>query len=131
MSLRKNLTACTLAILLPLTGIAQSAHAGMIGLEQLQQASRSAAGDDARTKVLEALGRADIVAELERQGVAPDAARERVALLSDSDAQRLAAEIDSAPAGGIIGAIVTVFFVLLITDILGFTKIFPFTRSIR
>jgi hypothetical protein len=31
----------------------------------------------------------------------------------------------------VIGTIVFIFVVLLITDILGFTKIFPFTRSIR
>ena len=30
-----------------------------------------------------------------------------------------------------IGMIVFIFLLLLITDILGFTKIFPFTRSIR
>jgi len=43
----------------------------------------------------------------------------------------MASQIENAPAGGIIGAIVLVFLVLLLTDILGFTKIFPFTRSIR
>ena len=31
----------------------------------------------------------------------------------------------------VIGVILFVFFVLLVTDILGFTKVFPFTRSIR
>ena len=46
-------------------------------------------------------------------------------------AARLAGQIDQAPAGGIIGVILFVFFVLLVTDILGFTKVFPFTRSIR
>jgi len=36
------------------------------------------------------------------------------------------------PAGGeILGILLTVFIVLLITDILGFTKVFPFTRSIQ
>jgi hypothetical protein len=33
--------------------------------------------------------------------------------------------------GEILGAIVLVFIVLLITDILGYTKVFPFTRSIK
>ena len=41
-------------------------------------------------------------------------------------------QLDNAPAGGdILGVVLTVFFVLLITDILGLTKVFPFTRSIR
>lgn len=34
-------------------------------------------------------------------------------------------------AGDVLGVLLTVFIVLLITDILGFTKVFPFTRSIR
>ena len=45
---------------------------------------------------------------------------------------RIGVQIDSAPAGaGIIETAVFVFLVLLVTDILGFTKVFSFTRSIR
>jgi hypothetical protein len=69
-----------------------------------------------------------------RFGVDSDQAVERVAALSDEEVQRLAEKIDSTPVGaggGVIGAVVFVFLVLLVTDILGFTKIFPFTRSIR
>ena len=45
----------------------------------------------------------------------------------------LAGQIESLPAGGadVLGVLLIVFLVLLLTDILGFTKIFPFTRSIR
>ncbi len=36
------------------------------------------------------------------------------------------------PAGGdVLGVLLTIFIVLLVTDILGFTKVFPFTRAIR
>lgn len=131
MKLAKPLLTAALVVALPFTAFTQSAQAAMIGVEQMQAASRSADGDAARAQVLEALSRADVVAELERQGVSPEAARERVAALSDADAKRLAEEVDKAPAGGIIGAILLVFFVLLLTDILGLTKVFPFTRSIR
>jgi hypothetical protein len=31
----------------------------------------------------------------------------------------------------VVGAIVFIFVVLLVTDILGLTKVFPFTRSVR
>ena len=75
--------------------------------------------------------RADVQARLEKLGVNATDARDRVASLTDEDAARLAGQIDQAPAGGIIGVILFVFFVLLVTDILGFTKVFPFTRSIR
>ncbi|HVJ23762.1 MAG TPA: PA2779 family protein, partial [Burkholderiales bacterium] len=52
---------------------------------------------------------------------------------TDAEAAELAARIDDLPAGGIgiVGAILVVFLVLLLTDILGYTKIFPFTRSAR
>ena len=60
-----------------------------------------------------------------------------VAPLSDEEAAQLARQIDNLPAGAdagigpIVGAIVLVFLVLLITDLLGLTKVFPFTRPIR
>ncbi len=127
----KSMVATALVITLPLGGFIQTAQASMIGVEQMQQASRTSEGEAARARVLEALSRADVVAELERQGVSPEQAQARVASLSDSDAQLLAQTVETAPAGGIIGAILLVFFVLLLTDVLGFTKVFPFTRSVR
>ena len=109
-------------------GFVQTAQAAMIGTEQVAQA-RSA--DAARAQLNEAFARADVQARLQALGVDSTDARERVAALTDDEALRLSGEIDKAPAGGIIGAILFVFFVLLVTDILGFTKVFPFTRSIR
>lgn len=55
----------------------------------------------------------------------------QAALIPTEEAGRLAEQIDSAPAEGIIGAILLVSFVLQVTDILGLTKAFPFSRSIR
>jgi hypothetical protein len=52
--------------------------------------------------------------------------------MSDSEVAQLAGRIDQAPAGGeVLGLLFTVFIVLLITDIMGLTKVFPFTRSVR
>ena len=52
--------------------------------------------------------------------------------MSDSEVAQLAGRIDQAPAGGdVLGILFTVFIVLLVTDIMGFTKVFPFTRSVR
>ena len=69
-------------------------------------------------------------------GVNPTEAIQRVATLSPSEVSRLSQEIDKAPAGGdgvgaILGTALLVFLILLITDILGFTKVFPFTRSVN
>ena len=112
-------------------GFVQTAQAAMIGTEQVAQASTARSADEARSQLNEAFARADVQARLQALGVGTSDARERVAALTDDEARRLAGEIDKAPAGGIIEVILFVFFVLLVTDILGFTKVFPFTRSIR
>ena len=82
------------------------------------------------------LDRADVRAALERQGVSPDEAKARVNAMSDDEVERLAARFDSLPAGGsgfetflVIGFLL--FVTLLITDILGFTKVFSFTRPAK
>jgi hypothetical protein len=73
---------------------------------------------------------------LERHGVSAQDAKARVAALSDDEAERLAAKIDSLPAGGngfetVLWLAFLVFLILLITDILGYTKVFPFTRPAK
>lgn len=85
-----------------------------------------------RERVASFFSRDDVRKALEEQGVAPQAAIDRIAALSDEEVQQLATRIDEAPAGGnILGILFTVFIILLVTDILGLTKVFPFTRSIR
>ena len=86
---------------------------------------------DGHARLNAALARADVQQEMLRLGVSPTKAAERVAALTDAEAAKLADQIDNAPAGGIIGAILLVFLVLLFTDIMGWTKVFPFTRSAR
>jgi hypothetical protein len=85
-----------------------------------------------RDRVNTFLVRADVRKALQQQGVNGDAAVERVKAMSDTEVAQLAGRIDQAPAGGdILGILFTIFIVLLVTDILGLTKVFPFTRSIR
>jgi hypothetical protein len=52
---------------------------------------------------------------------------------TDAEALELKAHIDEAPAGAanVLVILGVVFVVLVITDYLGFTRIFPFTRPIR
>jgi len=95
-------------------------------------ATDQALGAGGRARVTQLLERADVQARLAQYGVNAQDAKARVAALSDDEVARLASTIESLPAGGdIIGAVVLVFLVLLLTDILGFTKIFPFTKPIR
>jgi len=95
--------------------------------------TEAVAAPSARDRVALMLSRAEVQARLEALGVNPADVKARVAALSDDEVASLAGRLDSLPAGGdgFIGAIVLVFLVLLLTDILGVTKIFPFTRPIR
>lgn len=109
----------------------QTAHASMVSTEQVARLTEAQPAGTGHVRLTEALSRADVRAAMERQGVDPAQAIERVAALTDDEAGQLAERINSAPAGGIIGALLLVFFVLLVTDILGLTKVFPFTRPVR
>ncbi|MFH7321165.1 PA2779 family protein [Desulfurivibrio sp. D14AmB] len=109
-----------------------SAKAGLIGTEAILTVQ---ANDEARARVALFLERDEVRQALARHGISPAEAGSRVAALTDAEVLRLAEEIDHLPAGAgvgtIVGAAVFVFIVLLVTDILGFTKVFPFTRSVR
>ena len=86
-----------------------------------------------RDRVATLLDRAEVRAQLEAHGLLPADVKARVAALTDEEVAQLAGQLDRLPAGGegIIGAIVLIFLVLLLTDILGFTKVFPFTKPIK
>ena len=95
-------------------------------------AADAAAGAE-RQRIAAVLERDEVRAQLAARGVSLGEAQARVAALSDAEAAELAARIDALPAGGVsvLGVALVVFLVLLLTDILGYTKIFPFTRPAR
>lgn len=89
-----------------------------------------------REKVLSFMQADQVQKQLISLGVNPQEAMMRVSSLSSKEISLLSSEIDKASAGGdvvtgILGLAVLVFIVLLITDILGFTKVFPFTRAVQ
>ncbi len=95
-------------------------------------ATDKAVGTLERTHVSQFLARADVQARLNQYGVNPTDVQARIAAMSDDEVAQLAGKIDALPAGGdILGPIVLIFLVLLLTDILGFTKVFPFTKPIK
>jgi len=118
-------------VLVSMTGLVVPlpAKAAMVATEAL--ASASAASAD-RARLVELLARADLRAQLEAKGVRAADVQARIDALSDEEVAKLVGHIDSLPAGGdIVGAAVFVFLVLLITDLLGLTKVFPFTKPIN
>ncbi|MGY2462677.1 hypothetical protein DQ400_09825 [Vreelandella sulfidaeris] len=90
--------------------------------------SADRAGAD-RERINEILARADVQDQLLKQGVDLDEVEARVAALSDAEAQQMAEQLEQLPAGaGVVGALFAVFIILLVTDILGLTDVYPFTR---
>jgi len=110
------------------------AQAELIATDRLETAGRAPLS--ARERLDSLFERADVRAALERHGVSADDAKARVDALSDDEVERLAARFDSLPAAGdALGSFLwfgfLVFVVLLVTDILGFTKVFSFTRPAK
>ena len=91
-------------------------------------------GQEARAFLNELISREDNQNYLTKQGIDPLEAKVRVDSLTDSEAVMVAEQLEQLPAGGgaigvIIGAALIVFLVLLATDILGYTDVFPFVKK--
>lgn len=118
------------ALLLPcfLLTVTAPAHAAMVGTGEVVSLAQ---GSLEREQLLSMLAREDVREKLTAAGVDPDRAVERVAALSPEELQTVSERFSELPAGGdsLIGAAVFVFLVLLVTDILGFTDVFPFVKK--
>jgi len=132
MSILRRLIAGFAAAALFNASLVYAAPPGLIGAEQVAAAQAADAVSVAHARLHAQLDRAEVAQALSERGVSPEAARERVAALTDEEALQVARHIDEVPAGGdVLGTIVFIFVLLLVTDILGLTRVFPFTRAIR
>jgi hypothetical protein len=117
-----------------ISGPHQAALAALVGTETVLDATRV---QNARELVRNLMAREDIQTALVDRGIDPQEARSRADALSDAEAVRLADTIESLPSGGssalgiIVVSLLIVFIILLITDILGYTSVFPFTKKHR
>lgn len=108
------------------TAKAQMIDTNTVIASQQQEASRD--------RITAFLGRHDVQQVMVQRGVDAAEAQKRVASLSDSELTKISKAMDQLPAGGdggvgtVIGAAVLIFLVLLITDIVGLTHVFPFVR---
>jgi hypothetical protein len=103
------------------------ADAAMIGTEQVLSPLQA---QQARDRIHDTLARQDVSDQLRALGVDPAQVQVRVDALTDAEARQLAGHLDTMPAGGSLGGVILFLFVLLlITDILGLTHVFPFTNK--
>ncbi len=107
------------------------AQAKMVTTDQvLEQADPN----NDRQRVESFLLREDVQSQLVLLGIDPEEAASRVASLSDEEIQQIAGRLDELPAGEgglgvVVGAILIIFLVLLITDLMGVTDVYPFVNK--
>jgi hypothetical protein len=128
--LRRSVALVLAVVVGMLTGPIDAARAALVSTEQAI-AGEVAGGE--RERVAAFLAREEVRAQMAALGVDPAEAARRVGGLSDAEVQRIAGELDRLPAGqgavgAVIGAALLIFIVLLITDLLGLTNVFPFVR---
>lgn len=80
--------------------------------------------------LIDMVSRADVQSKLVGLGVDSDDAIARINAMTDSEIAQLNAEINQAPAGGVVGAVLTVLAVIAILDLAGVTDVYPFIRPI-
>ena len=119
--------------MLLISGPFQSVYAAMIGTEAVMDSAR---GQEARAYLKQLLAREDIQNALLAQGIDSREAKARVDSLSDAQAVEAAEKFDQLPAAGgffetLLVVAFLVFLILLITDIAGYTDIFPFVRPMK
>jgi len=109
----------------------QSAWAAMIGTESIINVDRSQSPRDYLNNLL---AREDIRAALISQGISPQEAKARIDGFSDAEVNDIVNKLDQLPAGS--GALETIliiafliFAIFVVTDIAGYTDIFPFIKK--
>jgi hypothetical protein len=127
----KRAVAAAMALLMAMTsmpiGVAQ---AEMVTTDQVIEQVNP---PEDRTRVMDFMLREDVQQQLTTLGVDPEEAARRVASLSDEEIQQIAGRLDELPAGeglgAIVGLILIIFLVLLVTDLMGLTDVFPFVKK--
>jgi len=109
---------------------ANTAKAGIIGTEAVVN---SLQGESSRSRIETFLDRREVQESFVKNGIDPTQAKKSVDSLTDQEVSQICKVLDQLPAGGdgvgaVVGAIVLIFFVLLITDLLGLTNVFSFVN---
>lgn len=132
MRIFKKLVATAMAVLMVMSvvpiGLTQ---AKMVTTDQVLE--HADPGSDQK-RVESFILREDVQRQLVLQGINPEEAASRVASLSNGEIQQIAGRLDELPAGegavgAVVGAILIIFLVLLITDLMGLTDVFPFVKK--
>jgi len=116
-----------LAVSILFVSVQPTVNAAIVSTSELVATEQSKIG---REYLLNSLEREEVRTALTSQGVDLEMAKQRVASLTDEEVRALNQKMDEMPAGsGVVGALVLVFLVLLFTDIMGWTDVYPFVNK--
>jgi len=94
--------------------------------------NKSLMSEISRTNLVESLDRAEIQDLLVSMGVDKEAATIRIQQMNDNELASLQQRFQQLPAGaGAFGTLALIFLVLVITDSIGATDIFPFIKKVE
>ncbi len=103
-------------------------QAAMVTTPEVMQSQKS---EYDRQQLIELMDREDVQEQLLAYGVAPEEVQDRVSKMTDAEVAQLNDQIADMPAGGILGAILLIFVVFVITDVIGATDIFSFIHPVN
>ena len=83
-----------------------------------------------KQQVLSFVDSAEVQNKLIELGVSPADAKQRIANMTAEELNALNTQINDMPAGGVVGAIVTVLAIIALLDLLGVTDVYPFINPI-
>lgn len=131
LNIRKPLAVLLVVSLIGLTVGWVPSRAAMVGTAQIFKETHK---DLNRDRLRSFLNRAEVRAQMEAWDVDSEMAKVRIESLTDEEVAEIVERLDQLPAGGdalgaILGAAVLIFLILLVTDILGLTDVFPFVKK--
>jgi hypothetical protein len=106
------------------------AQAAMVGTAQVIAAEQGALN---RAQLASMLEREDMQRQLTAMGVDVQQAKDRVASLTDAEVARLNQQLGQLPAGAdsVLGFVLAIIVILMITDLVGWTDVYPFIHPIQ
>ncbi|KKL01627.1 hypothetical protein EIK76_09675 [Rheinheimera mesophila] len=84
-----------------------------------------------KQQVLSFVDSAEVQNKLIELGVSPADAKQRIANMTAEELNALNTQMNDMPAGGVVGAIVTVLAIIALLDLLGVTDVYPFINPIN
>jgi hypothetical protein len=105
-----------------------SVHAEAISSDSVMQTQ---AAHYNKQQLIDMVNRADVQSKLVSLGVDSNQAIARINGMTDSEIAQLNDEINQAPAGGVVGAVLTVLAIIAILDLIGVTDVYPFIRPVN